>query len=148
MENAQNTYEKTACALFSAGYNCAQAVFLAFATEEDGLSKETALRLSAPFGGGMGRMGEVCGALSGAFMALGLRRGYADPQDTAAKAALYDEVQALGKAFAAEHGTLLCRELLENAENAQASAGSRAAGSPCGAFVSTAARLLSEKLAE
>lgn len=98
-------------ALFLAGANCAQAVFGAF-HQECGLDFATAMRLSSSFGGGMGRLREVCGALSGSFMAAGLLRGYADLQDKEAKDAHYALIQRLAGAFRQETGSLLCRDLL------------------------------------
>jgi C_GCAxxG_C_C family probable redox protein len=108
--NCINKYEEKARALFLSGYNCAQSVFLAFA-EEVGLDIETAKKLSASFGGGKGRLKEVCGAVSGAFMAAGLFRGDYDVMDAEAKSAFYDYIHCMGDMFKAEYGSLLCREL-------------------------------------
>ena len=102
---------KAARALFEQGANCAQAVFGAFA-EELGLSRETALRLASPFGGGMGRMREVCGAVSGMLLAAGLLYGYADIEDREAKRRTYRITQELAGKFREEHGSIVCRELL------------------------------------
>lgn len=99
-------------ALFLEGYNCAQAVFCAF-EDVTGLPREAAARLSSSFGGGMGRLREVCGAVSGALMALGAARGYADPQDPEQKAAHYRLVQEFARRFQAENGSIVCRELLK-----------------------------------
>ena len=74
---------------FQSGYSCAQAVFLA-CTENMGLDTETRARLASSFGGGMGGMRQVCGAVSGMLMALGLHQGYTDPKDKAGKAAQYE----------------------------------------------------------
>ncbi len=97
--------------LFRQGYNCSQAVVAAF-SEELGIDRETALRLSSSFGGGMGRLREVCGAVSGMFMVAGLRYGYSDPKDSAAKAEHYSRIQALAQRFKEENGSIVCRELL------------------------------------
>ena len=83
---------ETAEQLFRDGYNCAQAVLMAFA-DVTGLEPDTAARLASSFGGGLGRMREVCGAVSGASMVLGLVKGYADPTDADAKKAHYHLVQ-------------------------------------------------------
>lgn len=99
--------------LFLMGYNCAQAVFCAFC-DETGLDLDTAARLSSSFGGGMGRLREVCGTVSGALMALGMIRGYADPVDPQAKAAHYRLVQEYARRFREKNGTIVCRELLKN----------------------------------
>lgn len=98
-------------ALFEQGYNCSQAVLAALAPDL-GLDEATALRLAAGFGGGMGRMGEVCGAVTGAIMVLGCRHGSLDAGDSAAKSKVYRLVQEHASGFCARHGTLLCRELL------------------------------------
>ena len=99
--------------LFYEGYNCAQAVFCAFA-EETGLTRGEAARLASSFGGGMGRLREVCGAVSGALLALGALRGYADPADPRAKKAHYALVQEFARRFRERNGSIICRELLAN----------------------------------
>ncbi len=96
---------------FQCGANCAQAVLCAFA-KECGIDQDTALRLASGFGGGMGRMREVCGAVSGMFMAAGLLKGNADLSDKAAKDADYARIQKLAERFRAENGSIVCRELL------------------------------------
>ena len=75
------TRVEIALELFNEGYNCAQAVFAAFA-DKYGIDKDTAMKLSSSFGGGMGRMREVCGAVSGMFMVAGLETGAVDGADT------------------------------------------------------------------
>ncbi len=104
-------YSEKARNLFKEGYNCAQSVFCAFA-EDLGIDFETALKLSSSFGGGMGRMREVCGAVSGMLMAAGLKFGYTSPVDNETKATHYIRVQNLAKSFKAKHDTIICRELL------------------------------------
>ncbi len=96
--------EEKAAALFMSGCNCAQSVFGAFA-EEFGLTAEQAAKASCGLGGGVGRMREVCGAVTGGAMALGMKFG---PD----KAAVYPKVQELCAAFKAECGSYVCRELL------------------------------------
>lgn len=95
---------------FAAGHNCCQAVLSAYA-DGLGLDQETALKLSAGFGGGMGRMAETCGAVTGAFMALGLRHAQAAPSREA-KEALYVRIREFAERFKARRGALLCRDLL------------------------------------
>lgn len=102
---------KEARALFEQGYNCAQSVAGVFAAEM-GLERETVVRMISPFGGGMGRLREVCGAFSGALFVLGVLYGYSDAAAGEEKHRLYKEVQALAAAFAAENGSIVCRELL------------------------------------
>lgn len=96
---------------FRKGYNCAQSVVLAFG-DLTGLDDDTAARLSSSFGGGLGRMREVCGAVSGAAIVLGLLRGYSYPDDSEAKKAHYHLVQEFARRFKEENGSIICRELL------------------------------------
>lgn len=96
---------------FRDGYNCAQAVLLAFA-DVTGLEDDVAARLASSFGGGLGRLREVCGAVSGAAMVLGLARGCSDPADMQAKSRHYHLVQALARDFREQNGSIICRELL------------------------------------
>ena len=103
---------KSAKELFEEGYNCSQAVFCAHC-EELGISFETGLKLSSSFGGGMGRLREVCGALSGLFMLIGLKNGYITPNDDSLKAEHYAKIQEMAGFFEAEFGSILCRDLLD-----------------------------------
>ncbi|MBR7071321.1 MAG: C_GCAxxG_C_C family protein [Clostridia bacterium] len=96
---------------FLEGYNCTQAVVLAFADRCD-IDRDTLLKLASSFGGGMGRLREVCGTVSGMFIILGLISGYATPEKGAKKAAHYADVQELARRFEAENGSIVCRELL------------------------------------
>lgn len=96
---------------FLLGYNCTQAVAVTFA-EELGLDKETAARLSSGFGGGMGRLREVCGTFSGVIFVLSSLYGYSDPKDTATKKELYEKIRALAAKFREDNGSIICRELL------------------------------------
>lgn len=104
-------YSKKAESLFAEGYNCSQAVLLAFA-DECGLTQETAALLASSFGGGMGRLREVCGAVSGMFMVAGLCCGYDDPHANTEKADHYARIQKLASAFTDENGSIICRTLL------------------------------------
>lgn len=106
------TYGEKARALFLEGYNCSQSVLVAFC-EETGLDRETALLLSSSLGGGMGRLREVCGAVSGMFLAAGLLYGYTDPEDREAKTAHYARIQQLAGKFSEKNGSIVCRELLK-----------------------------------
>lgn len=96
---------------FAEGYNCAQAVAFAFA-EDCGISPDMALKAACGFGGGMGRKQEVCGAVTGALLVLGLRRGRGAADGPAVTQELYTDVRAFMDAFAARNGSCLCRELL------------------------------------
>ena len=97
--------------LFNEGYNCSQAVLGAFA-EDAGLDVKTALRLSAPFGGGMGRMREVCGTFSGIVMVVSMLYGYSDPKDNSTKTGLYGRIQEIAEQFRRDNGSIICKELL------------------------------------
>ncbi len=99
-------------ALFKSGCNCAQSVTGAF-DGETGIDFATAMRLASSFGGGMGRLREVCGALTGLFMVVGLQRGYTQPNDQDARTAHYQLVQDLAAQFRARFGSILCRDLLQ-----------------------------------
>ena len=102
-----------AAELFNQGYNCSQSVMVAF-SDVTGLSKDYAARLASPYGGGMGRMREVCGAVSGMLMVTGLLYGYSDPKDMQSKRELYTLEQELAGKFKAVTGSIVCRELLKN----------------------------------
>lgn len=106
-----NPYSQKARELFKEGYNCAQSVFCTFA-EELGIDFDTALKLSSSFGGGMGRMREVCGAVSAMFMVAGLKYGYTEPNNKKIKTEHYKRIQELAKRFKEKHATIICRELL------------------------------------
>ena len=139
-----------AAELFLADYNCAQAVMVAFC-DVTGLEEKAAAKMASAFGGGMGRMREVCGAVSGMFMVLSLLYGYDDPNDGAAKKLLYQQVQELGEKFRQENGSILCRELLGNPPSDPTPSPRTAeyyAKRPCARMVMTAARLMDEFIAE
>jgi C_GCAxxG_C_C family probable redox protein len=102
------TPAETAVSVFGQSFNCAQSVFSAFAAQY-GLPEKTALRLASPFGGGMARRGEVCGAVSGGLLVLGLARGAETP---AGKDEIYRLSQEFMRRFAAGRGSIICRELL------------------------------------
>ena len=106
------TRAEKAESFFKQGYNCAQAIALAF---EDLLpvNGETLTKLTSSFGGGMGRLREVCGAMSSAFAVCGMLYGYSGPETGEPKAQHYARIQELAKRFEAKWGTIVCRELLE-----------------------------------
>ena len=99
--------------LFLQGYNCAQSVTVAFC-DVTGLSPEFSAKMASSFGGGMGRMREVCGAVSGMLMVAGLIYGYDRPGDDSIKKEHYAIVQELAGRFRAEVGSIVCREILKN----------------------------------
>lgn len=97
---------------FREGYNCSQSVFLAF-SDIYGLDEELALRIASSFGAGMGRMREVCGAVSGMFLIAGLECGTTKGKDLEGKKTNYDMVQKLAEEFKKRSGgSIICRELL------------------------------------
>lgn len=105
------TRAECAVQYFKEGYNCSQSVFLAF-SDRYGLEKEMASRLSASFGGGMGRMREVCGAVSGMLLVAGLETGAVDGKDQVQKRENYEMVQKLAGEYREKNGSIVCRELL------------------------------------
>ncbi|MBP3360996.1 MAG: C_GCAxxG_C_C family protein [Clostridia bacterium] len=98
--------------LFMEGYNCTQAVVGAFAGEL-GIDFETAMRFSSSFGGGMGRLREVCGAVSGMFMVAGLKFGYSSPDAFLEKSEHYKRIQELAEKFSDKNGSIVCRDILK-----------------------------------
>lgn len=105
------SHQDTAIDRFVSGYNCAQAVLCAFAPDL-GLDSDVALRLACGFGGGIARRQEVCGAVSGGVIALGLKFGRGEGQDKALTADTYARVNELLSTFEGVHGTHVCRDLL------------------------------------
>lgn len=135
---------------FLLGYNCSQAVAVAFC-EELGMDEKTAARLSSAFGGGMGRMRQVCGAFSGMMLVLGLRYGYDTPGDDESKRLLYTRVQALAEQFRQEAGSIVCREILGNPSTSPDPTPRTAEfykTRPCARMTALAARLLDEFMAQ
>ena len=109
-----STHAEKAAELFKAGYNCSQSVAAAFCdvTKTD---EKTMLATAAPFGGGFGRNREVCGAISGGCLVLGLLYGYTDPSDKTAKSEHYALVRDFMARFSVRFGSVICRELLGGA---------------------------------
>ena len=143
-----STHASLAEELFRKGYNCSQAVFAAFC-DETGMEFETALKLASSFGGGMGRMREVCGAVSGMFLVIGTLYGYSDPMDKTAKAEHYKLVQALAEEFKSENNSIICRELLKPAANSDSAAPEDRTEAyykkrPCAELVRQAAEIVEE----
>ena len=139
-----------AAELFLSGYNCAQAVAVAF-TDVTGLTEAQAAKMASAFGGGMGRMREVCGAVSGMLMVLSYVYGYDTPGDDISKKRLYGQVQALAAGFRAENGSIICREILKNPPsdpNPTPRTAEFYAKRPCAKMVMTAARLLEQFMGE
>ena len=100
-----------AVSCFKEGFSCSQAILSSYG-EQFGLNREIALKVSGTFGGGMARMGETCGAVTGAFMAIGLKYGNARVEDKQAKERAYSLVREFVDRFKSRNGSIVCRELL------------------------------------
>lgn len=152
-----NKYEnriQRAVELFKSGYNCSQSVVAAFA-DLYGFTEEQALKMSASFGGGIGRMRQTCGAACGMFLLAGLDTGAVDAEDRAGKSHNYELVQQLAEKFRAENGSLICAELLglsTTATHRDTQAEPRTdlyyKKRPCVEMVETAARIFANYLIE
>lgn len=135
---------------FLNGYNCAQAIFCAFA-DKTGLTREQSLKTASSFGAGMGGMRATCGAVTGMFMAYGAIFGYVEPNDFSGKTEQYKKIRELAKKFESEYGTLCCAELLKSLpQKLQSNPLPRTEEyykvRPCVLFVETAAKILQEEL--
>lgn len=143
--------KEKAMALFEEGYNCAQAVFLAF-EDMHGIERRTAAALSSSFGGGMGRLREVCGSVSGMFLTVGVLYGYDDPKAKEEKAEHYARIQELAAIFEKANGSIVCRELLgltvkKEAPIPQERTAEYYKKRPCKELVGMAAEILEEYIA-
>lgn len=144
-------HSQIAANYFKNGYNCAQSVFLTYA-KDFGITEAMALKLSSSFGGGMGRLREVCGAVSAMFMIAGLAKGYTEPNNDTLKAEHYKRIQELAKQFKEKHGTIICRELLGETDGKDSSfvPSKRTAEyytkRPCEQFIKEACEILDEKI--
>ena len=107
-----------AITLFEQGYNCSQAVFMAYADKYQ-IDSETAAKLATSFGGGMGRLREVCGAVSGMFFVLGLHYPFTQPIDKVAKDTNYKAVQRTAAEFKSVMGSYICADLLKTKREPQ-----------------------------
>ena len=144
------THSEKAAELFLQGYNCAQAVAVAFC-DVTGLEEKITAKTVSAFGGGMGRLREVCGAVSGMFFVLGHLYGYDSPGDDREKMQLYTRVQALATQFKEINGSIVCREILKNPPsdpNPSPRTAEYYAKRPCVRMVMTAADLLDDFIAE
>ena len=136
-----------AVACFEGGFNCSQAVCSTYA-EQFGLDRETALKIAAGFGGGMGRLAETCGVVSGAFMVIGLQHGATQADDKESKEQAYEQVRSFAEQFTIRHGSLVCRELLEcdisTPEGRERAKEQGLFSTRCPQFVRSAAEILEE----
>lgn len=140
---------------FLEGYNCCQSVFLAFA-DRYGIDGETALKLSCSFGGGMGRMRQVCGAVSGMALVCGLETGNTDAKDKQKKTENYGRMRRLAEAFREKNGSIVCGELLGLSEQMKKEEGAAPSDRtaeyykkrPCKELVRCAAEILEREFTE
>lgn len=139
-----------AVSCFKNGLNCSQAILSTYG-EQFGLDREVALKLAIGFGGGMGRMGGTCGAVTGAFMVLGLKHGAIEAanQDEA-KETTYEQVREFAKRFEARNGTTVCRDLIkcdiDTPEGLAMAREQKLFATVCPKFVQDAAEILEEML--
>lgn len=143
-------HAEKAAELFLEGYNCAQAVAVAFCDVTE-LSEELSAKMASSFGGGMARMREVCGAVSGMAMVAGILYGYDGPETGEPKRAHYARIQELAAKFREETGSIVCREILKNPPtdpNPSPRTAEYYAKRPCARMVYTAAKILDQYIAE
>lgn len=143
------TRAEQAAELFAGGYNCAQAVALAFC-DLTGFSKEQTAKMLAAFGGGFGRLREVCGAVSGMTFVYGCLYGYEAPNPEA-QMKVYETEQALAAQFKEKAGSIVCREILKNPPSAPVPSPRTEeyyASRPCVRMVYTAANILESYIAQ
>lgn len=137
---------------FEAGYGCAQSVFATYA-DFFGMDRETALKLASPLGGGIGRMREVCGAVTGMALLAGLKDGNTNPGDEEARERIYLLVREMSDRFKDENGTIICRELLGIRTREQSAKPDKRTleyyeNRPCRRLVAGAAKIIEEMILE
>lgn len=141
-----------AVSTFEEGYTCAQSVFATYA-DLFGMDRQTALKLSSPMGGGIGRMREVCGVVSSMALLAGLKEGNTDPANEEGKERIYLLVRQMAEKFKEKHGTIICRELLgidgmEESARPSERTEEYYKSRPCSQLVATASRIIEEILLE
>ena len=146
------TRREMAMANFMKGYNCSQSVVLAFADMLP-VNESDLLKMASSFGGGMGRLREVCGSVSGMFIVIGLLYGYDGPETGPVKAEHYKRVQELAHRFEEKHGSIVCRELLglnvkREAPTPEARTKEYNKKRPCPEIIGDAAEILEEYIKE
>ena len=143
-------HKEYAAKLFYDGYNCAQAIAVAFC-DVTGLETDLAARMVSSYGGGMGRLREVCGAVSGMLFVTGLLYGYDGPDDSVGKKEHYARVQQLAGAFREKIGSIVCREILKNPPSDPTPSPRTEAyykERPCVHMVATAAEILDQYITD
>ncbi len=140
-----------AISLFQQGFNCSQSMVATYG-EQFGLSRKQGLKLGSGFGGGMGAMAETCGAVTGAFMVLGLKYGSDHASDKEAKLNTYQIVREFAKKFKERNGSIICKDLLDcdisTAEGYQAAKEKELFSTVCPKIVQDAVEILEEMLVE
>ena len=145
--------KERAAELFKEGFNCSQSVFVAF-SHRFGIDEDTAKKISAGLGGGLGRMREVCGAVSGAAMVIGSICAPTDGKDSESKQKNYELVREFADRFTKRNGTIICRELLglnvkmENTAQPEKRTAEYYKKRPCAELVGDAAEILLELIKE
>ena len=133
--------------LFEEGFSCSQSILMSFSPLFN-LDRETAARLAAPFGGGVARRGETCGAVNGAFMVLGLKYGHTSADDLNSKENTYLKIQEFITQFQARNGSIQCSQLLEidinTPDGLQSARDTRLFSTRCPRFVSDAVEILNQ----
>lgn len=109
------TKNETAIQKFTSGYNCAQSILYSF-KDEINIDGDTALKLACGFGAGMGRKGEVCGAVTGGIIVIGAKYGRGENDEKTATEYTYSKTRELMDKFETKHGTFICRELLNGCD--------------------------------
>jgi C_GCAxxG_C_C family probable redox protein len=138
-----------ATSTYMSGFNCAESIISTYAPRF-GIDRDTALKLACGFGAGMGKMGNVCGAVTGAFVILGLRYGRTVPEDEGSKEQVYDSVREFTRRFIAKHGSITCNDLLgcdiSTEEGREEATDKELFTEICPSFVTKAAEILEEML--
>jgi C_GCAxxG_C_C family probable redox protein len=135
-----------AVSLFEEGFSCSQAILSTFGPQL-GLDRETALKVATAFGGGMGHMGETCGAVTGAFMVIGLKHGRIRAEDEETRDKAYELVAEFVDKFRSRNGSIVCRELLGCDINTPEGLALAREKNVCPGFVRDAAEIIEEILA-
>ena len=135
---------------FESGYNCCQSVFATYA-DLFGMDRQTALKLSSPMGAGVGRMREVCGAVSAMSLLAGLKYGNTDPDNQEAKTYIYEVVQEMSNRFKQDVNSVVCRDLLKDVEVSEGVAPQKRDKAyydarPCSRIVALASKIMEETL--
>ena len=146
------TRRELAMANFKSGYNCSQSIVLAF-KDMIPMDEVVLSKMASSFGGGMGRLREVCGSVSGMFMVAGFLYGFAGPETGQVKADHYARIQELAHRFEEKHGTIICREMLglsvkHDDPTPEARTDAYYKKRPCAEIIGDAAEILEEYIKE